>query len=102
MDGSEWPVDVPFDTHVNCRCSPVPVLVPWSELGYNSPEAAEVVARESGAARFARLSPEEQARILGPGRAAAYSNGVPLSDMVQTTSDPYWGGGRSLIPIRQL
>lgn len=102
MDGSEFPVSTPFDTHVNCRCSAVPVLVPWSELGFSSPEAEAMSVRESGAARFATLSPEEQARILGPGRAAAYSSGVPLSDMVQTTYDPYWGGGRKLVPLKAL
>lgn len=32
MDGQRFPLDEEFDTHPNCRCSPVPVTKSWEEL----------------------------------------------------------------------
>lgn len=98
MDGEEFPLDEPFASHPNCRCTPVPITKTWAELGFTGiPDKPEP---EPGHAVFARLSEAEQRSILGPGRLALYKSGTPLSAFVQKTNSRVWGPGRQLRPLR--
>lgn len=94
MDGVVFKPDKPFETHVNCRCTPVPL-----PKGY---EEALKQERPPGDVMFDKLSDAEQRRILGPGRHALYKSGTPLRDMVKRTTDPYWGASRGLRPLREM
>lgn len=96
MHGQWFLRSTPFETHVMCRCVPVPMTegaYALSQKGWDM---------RTGDERFALLPEDEKRRILGPGRYEAYQQGIPLKDMVRRTSDPVWGGGRGLIPLREL
>ncbi len=93
MDGVMFDAAAPFETHVNCRCTPVPV-----PRGYE----AVMAARPPGSEAFGRLPTAAQRRILGPGRHALYRDGTPLSAMVERSTDPYWGASRGLRPLREM
>lgn len=96
MHGQIFPADEPFETHANCRCSPVPMTMTAEEA------AAQGWDMRTGDQAFASLSAERQQSILGPGRYEAYSQGIPLSAMVVRTSNPVWGGSRAALPVRDL
>lgn len=103
MEGTVHTMDEDFDTHVQCRCTPIPQTMSWGDLlGSEFADISDAVSIPGGEEAFAGLAQDEQARILGPGRFDLYSGGMPLSDMVRTTSGPVWGGGRELIPLYQL
>lgn len=89
MHGTVHPSEEPFGSHPNCRCTPVPIVGgrPLPELGED---------------RFAALTLGQQRAILGPGRLAAYSEGVPLGAMIQTAQHPVFGVSRQLVPVRGL
>jgi SPP1 gp7 family putative phage head morphogenesis protein len=79
MDGQEFDVDTPFASHINCRCTTVPVIEgdPKPETG---PEA------------FAKLEPGFQKQILGESAYQAYKEGrVRLQDFVGERHSDRWG-----------
>lgn len=90
MHGTIHPLDEPFASHPNCRCSPAPLprTLP--------PEI------QQGEAMFAALPEDQQRAILGPGRHALYRDGVPLGDMVGRRDDPRWGPVRHQRSIREI
>lgn len=96
MAGTVHHVSEEFDTHVLCRCVPVPMTMTEAEA------AAQGWDMTTGADRFAALPREQQQAILGPGRLALYDEGTPLSAMVQRTFDPVWGGDRGVVPLSTL
>lgn len=108
MHGTLTPVGDTFDTHINCRCSPTPVTMSYGEMlreygidstGVGFPQDPDFA---TGPEVFANLDADRQRAILGPSRLALREDGLPLSDMVQRTYDPVWGGGRELIRVRDL
>lgn len=92
MDGSEHPLDEPFYSHVNCRCTTIPLIV-------NQPAPPH----ESGAAWFDRQPADAQRAMLGAGKYARYADGkLQLTDLVGTHDDRTWGASRYEIPLRDL
>lgn len=92
MHGQVFPLEVPFASHVLCRCSPAPVL-----RGRPSPVAAE------GAILFARQPADVQRQILGAGKFDLYQAGrLELRDLVDEREHPRWGPSRTEKSLRAL
>ena len=84
MDGQEFGLDVPFASHPNCRCTPIPLL-----------RRRDAPQRETGAEWLARQSADVQDEILGPQAGALYRDGkLALTDLVGERTDPRWGPQR--------
>jgi len=90
MHGTKHPLDDELQDHPNGRCAASPWTKSWEELGIEGmPERPEM---ESGEARFAKLTPEEQDKILGKAGGAAYRAGAAtLEDFATTRSSARWG-----------
>jgi SPP1 gp7 family putative phage head morphogenesis protein len=91
MDGQEFDMDVPFGSHPNCRCVPVPVTVSWEEMGITGvPETAQEI--ESGSDWFDRQDKVTQLQVLGPAKFELFERGeIKISDLVGYRNDPEWG-----------
>lgn len=91
MDGSFHSIDEPFASHVCCRCSSVPAVRSWAELGfpgYESETYQPKPARES----FHALTADQQRAILGPGKYEAWKSGrFSLADLVGEGRSEAWG-----------
>ena len=75
-----------FGSHPNCRCSPLPQVRGLPAL---------IPEDQAGAARFGRLSEDEQREILGPKKFELYRAGrIRLEDMTVKTYDRDWGPQR--------
>ncbi len=83
MHGKLFPLDVPLQSHIACRCVMVPVL-------------DEAENFETGAEKFAQLEPGFQKQILGSEAAhEAYLRGeVQLEDFVGVRESERWGRSR--------
>lgn len=92
MHGSEHALDEPMATHANCRCVAVPL-------------PRDVSARRPvtpGPDQFEKWPEERQAAVVGPVRLRHIKRGdFTLTDLVQTTTHPLWGPGRTTASIRQ-
>lgn len=93
LDGKVYGMDEPkpeVPQHYNCRCLYIPVLKSWEELGIDLEEApAGTRASMNGQVPdtltykdwLKQQSKEVQDDVLGPGRAAMFRAGTPLTDM---------------------
>lgn len=74
MHGREFPTAAPGpDDHQQGRCTRLPVLAPWSQLGITTPEPpAETVDARS---RFLSLPQAAQVAVMGPARLALLLSG---------------------------
>jgi SPP1 gp7 family putative phage head morphogenesis protein len=95
LDGHEFPIDDPFGSHPNCRCTPVPVT-----RGYGDPEADALKAAsarqyQTGTEWIEARSPRELRRQFGiaKGNALATHEITPLQ-LVGYRDDPTWGPTR--------
>lgn len=104
MHGTIHPLDEPFASHVQCRCSPVPRSKPWSAIfgrEVDIPETRPEIA--NGADLFAALDESEQREVLGPGKYELYrSNHLQLVDLVARTQSPKWGDGLREKSLKEL
>lgn len=81
LDGKKFPLSEEFGSHVNCRCTPVPILV-----------GVEYSPRTTGKEWFDAQEQKVKEQILGKQAADAYKAGVvTLDDFVGETTDPDWG-----------
>lgn len=96
LDGQLFEVEKPMPKHVNCRCVMVPELNPFSE------KPRDIVS--SGETHFLKLSEEDQRRVLGDAKWAAYASGdVPtLEDFISVDSSPKWGESRREASLKEL
>ncbi len=75
-----------FGSHPNCRCGPLPQVRGLPAL---------IPEDQAGAARFDRLSEEDQLQVLGPKKHELYQSGrIRLEDMTVKTYDRSWGPQR--------
>lgn len=82
MHGTEHPLSEPFASHVNCRCTPAPMVIGLPH------------GLDRGATLFAKLPEADQLSILGPAKFDAYRSGqLGLDDLVIRTDHPEWGPG---------
>lgn len=90
MHGSIHPLSEPMGSHPNCRCTMIPQVKSWKELGYNVPDHRPTVERGTDA--FARLSPADQEAILGKAAYAAYiDKAVSLEQFATERHSHDWG-----------
>lgn len=91
-DGRTYPLDVTFESHVNCRCSLVPIL-------RNVPP----VQFQTGQEWFREQPEVTQKRILGAGRYEAWrERGATLDDMVTVVPNATWGDAIVPTLVRDL
>jgi SPP1 gp7 family putative phage head morphogenesis protein len=110
MDGELFPIDETLDSHVNCRCTPVPVTKSWEDilgpLGIDTsmiPETSGAEDMQTGEEWFSNQDESVQRDILGNKGYDLYANGdVTLQDFVGHTSDPDWGDSIYQKPIKEL
>jgi hypothetical protein len=106
MTGQVFPTDEIMGTHVNCRCTMVPLPPTWVQVFHpdapaDLPELATVVP--DGETAFAHLSPAEQQEILGPVAYREYTAGrITLSQLVHVAHSAEWGTTRTTASLRSL
>jgi SPP1 gp7 family putative phage head morphogenesis protein len=90
MHGKMFPLDVPLESHIACRCVMVPVLDP------NEPF-------ETGPEKFAKLEPGYQKQILGESAFEAYQSGsITLEDLVGIRDSERWGRSRYRRSLKEI
>lgn len=83
MHGTQHPLSEQFGSHVQCRCTTVPIF------------EGEDHDLEPGPEWFAKQSEEDRESILGKGKAAAYDAGeITLRDLSVTRKSAKWGPQR--------
>jgi len=88
MHGTIHPLTERLEGHPNCRCTPAPVV-------NDVPNMLEQWLPDDGAKQFARLTWEEQRKVLGPGVYELYRDGkIDLADVVTRKFDRDWGSVR--------
>lgn len=81
MDGRMYPVQEPLNDHPCGRCAMVPVVL-------NRPEPQW----QTGEQWFESLPDEDQRKILGPGKFAAFKEATfDFAQLAKTLDDPIWG-----------
>lgn len=100
MDGQEFPVSEPMQSHPNCRCTMTPVTPTWAELGFpDIPDTRR--KRETGAEWLRRQPADVQRRVLGERGQAAFAAGeVELVDFVAERYSEEWGLTRSAASLK--
>jgi SPP1 gp7 family putative phage head morphogenesis protein len=90
MDGKEFPLSVPFASHVGCRCT----LVPVTEM---TPK------RKTGIERFEELEAGVQRERLGPTRFELWKKGeLNLNNLIGVRHSPQWGTVRYERSLKDL
>ncbi|MEU8199280.1 phage minor head protein [Microbispora amethystogenes] len=102
MHGTEHPASEPGPQgHQQCRCSRTPLVKPWKDLGINVPEPPSVIPDAEQA--FRAMSREDQLRVMGPGRLAAYERGdAAWADLATRRDNPGWRPSYVPTPVGQL
>lgn len=109
MDGTLHPLSEDLESHVCCRCQPVPITRDWSDIladaGIDTSALDIPDTRPSlptGADWLDSQSEAVQKQILGP-RYAGWKNGdFNLKDLVQHSHDPNWGRSIGVKPLKAL
>jgi hypothetical protein len=92
LDGQEYPLSVPFEEHVNGRCTAVPIL------RYSKPPTWQ-----SGREWFEQQPETTQVTMMGPTRHQLWKDGkVSWSDLASTEHNPVWGNSPKVTPVRDL
>lgn len=106
MDGQVFPLSVPFATHPSCRCSPIPVLYTFQELGLGYLGLQEPVPPDFGkrGEEWFKSQPlSVQENILGKSKFELYrTNQINLQDLVQEFRHPVYGASRQERSIRSM
>ena len=93
LDGTEYPLDVPFEEHPNGRCVAIPIL----RSGQGAPMGE--TAREW----FERQPEKTQLEMMGPGRLELWQNKqIGWGDLATVDHDPVWGGTPKATPVGVL
>ncbi|MEZ0396822.1 MAG: phage minor head protein [Anaerolineales bacterium] len=100
MHGTEHRLDEILDDHPNGRCAMIPKTRTWAEIGRqygidlsDIPDTNPQI--ELGVSLFEKLSQEQQIKILGPAKYAAWRDGkFALSDIVGRARSREWGTHR--------
>lgn len=104
LHGTRWPTSEKLDGHPSCRCVMVPVTPSWGELlddaTIRDTSAAELVG--TGEEAWARLTPAERRRIVGPGRLRLLDSGaIRLRDLATRSVSPDWGASWRVASTRE-
>lgn len=91
-DGRTYPLGVTFESHVNCRCSLVPILRNVSPVQF-----------QTGQEWFRQQPEAAQRAILGRGRFEIWRDGrASLDDMVTVVPNDIWGDAIVPTLVRDL
>lgn len=91
-DGTIYPLDVSFEAHPQCRCTPVPVVI-----------GLPVVTWQNGDSWFLAQTPATQRGILGSGKFDAWQSGqFKLADLVRREEDDTWGTSLRTANLKEL
>lgn len=109
LDGTLHDLDEEMGSHVCCRCAPLVITAPWSEIldkygidSSNIPESRPV-DMQTGEDWFNQQSAETQIEILGSkARYDLWRSGVSLKDMVAHHHSDDWGSSVGIKPLREL
>lgn len=102
MHGTVHPLDEegPLD-HQQGRCTRLPKVKPWSELGIDLDEPAD--RTPDARARFDGLPEEQQLAILGAARLALLRSGrIQWQDLATRRTTPGWRPSYAPTPLRDL
>jgi SPP1 gp7 family putative phage head morphogenesis protein len=81
MDGTFHKLDESLDDHPNGRCTQLPKI-----------KGMELPLRGTGVEAFEKLAPEQQLKILGPSKFAAYKAGdLKLKQLIGVKRSEKWG-----------
>ena len=86
-DGKEYPLNEPFASHPNCRCTLIPNVAGYKPAQW-----------ELGPAWLAKQTPDVQKTMLGAGRYALYKDGIDFDRFATTKTDETWGD--AVVPTR--
>lgn len=100
--GRTYAVTVPGpDDHPRGRCTRLPKLATWAELGITAPEPPSLLP--NGEKTFNRLSKADQLAVFGPGRLELYRSGAVRWDQLATwRENPRWRRSNQPTPVRDL
>lgn len=100
--GQVFPVSVPGpDDHPRGRCTRLPKLASWKELGIAAPEPPSLLP--DGEATFNKLPRSDQRAIFGPARLELYRSGAVTWDQLATWRDnPGWRRSNSPTTVADL
>jgi hypothetical protein len=101
--GNEYPLSVPGPwDHPRGRCTRLPLVKPWKDLGITMPEPASA-APASARAVFDALPAADQLAIMGPGRLAALKSGTASwPDLSMRRNAPTWRPSYVATPVSKL
>ncbi len=108
MHGTEHRPDEILDDHPNGRCAMIPKTRTWAEIGKqygidlsDVPDTNPEI--EPGVSLFERLPAEQQIKILGPAKWAAWKDGkFALADVVGRKRSREWGTHRYEKSLKEL
>jgi SPP1 gp7 family putative phage head morphogenesis protein len=100
--GRTYPTSEPGpDDHPRGRCTRLPKLASWKELGITAPEPPSLLP--NGEASFNKLSQAAQLQVMGPGRLDLYKSGSVTWDQLATWRDtPQWRRSNQPTTVRDL
>lgn len=100
--GRTYPTSEPGpDDHPRGRCTRLPKLASWAELGITAPEPPSLLP--DGETAFNKLSRADQLRAFGPGRLDLYRSGQVTWDQLATWRDtPQWRRSNQPTSVRDL
>lgn len=100
--GRTYPTSEPGpDDHPRGRCTRLPKLASWKELGISAPEPPSLLP--NGEASFNKLSQAAQLQVMGPGRLDLYQSGSITWDQLATWRDtPQWRRSNQPTTVRDL
>lgn len=85
--------EILIDHHFG-RCTPLPVVRPWGEIGvdYEGDWEDPLAEIEPGQAWFEALPVDQQEKMMGKAKYAAWKDGLfKFSDLSYAYTDPVWG-----------
>jgi SPP1 gp7 family putative phage head morphogenesis protein len=100
MNGTEHRLDEPGPLgHANCRCTRMPLVKPWRELGIEQAEPGGRTVPDAGN-WFSKQPVKTQKQILGPARYAAWKRGdYPMGQWAARKSNPDWRASYVTSPV---
>jgi hypothetical protein len=102
QDGGIHPLDQPGPLdHQQGRCTRLPVVRSWRDLGIAAPEPPSVL--QPAEQVFAALPEDDQLAVMGPARLAALQSGqASWSDLSQRRRTHGWRDSYAPTPVRAL
>ena len=99
MHGRSFPVDQGGpDGHQNCRCTSIPILKPWRELGFDMDEPGS--SRVDARAWFNEQPEKTQVQIMGPERLRRLRSGdLSWDDLAVRRENPGWRDSYGVRPL---